>query len=89
MGPTREALRASRKPASAARRLTHKEPKVIRWFARHPRYHLHFTPTSGSWVNQVERRFGKITEERIRRASFESVRSLEKAISAEQPLGTG
>jgi len=59
---------------------THKAPRVIRWFARHPRYHLHFTPTSGSWVNQVERWFGKITEERIRRGSFESVRSLEKAI---------
>jgi len=59
---------------------THKAPKVIRWFARHPRYHLHFTPTSGSWVNQVERWFGKITQERIRRGSFESVRSLEKAI---------
>jgi len=59
---------------------THKAPKVIRWFARHPRYHLHFTPTGGSWVNQVERWFAKITEERIRRGSFESVRSLERAI---------
>jgi transposase len=59
---------------------THKVPKVIRWFARHPRYHLHFTPTSGSWVNQVERWFGEITEKRIRRGSFDSVRSLEKAI---------
>jgi transposase len=59
---------------------THKTPKVIRWFARHPRYHLHFTPTSGSWVNQVERWFAEITEKRIRRGSFTSVRSLEKAI---------
>jgi transposase len=59
---------------------THKTPKVIRWFARHPRYHLHFTPTSGSWLNQVERWFGEITEKRIRRGSFDSVRSLEKAI---------
>lgn len=59
---------------------THKAPKVTRWFARHPRYHLHFTPTSGSWVNQVERWFGKITDKRIRRGSFASVRSLEKAI---------
>jgi transposase len=59
---------------------THKTPKVIRWFARHPRYHLHFTPTSGSWVNQVERWFGEITEKRIRRGSFKSVVSLEKAI---------
>jgi transposase len=59
---------------------THKTPKVIRWFARHPRYRLHFTPTSGSWVNQVERWFAEITEKRIRRGSFTSVRSLEKAI---------
>lgn len=59
---------------------THKTPKVIRWFARHPRYHLHFTPTSGSWVNQVERWFAEITEKRIRRGSFLSVQSLEKAI---------
>jgi transposase len=59
---------------------THKTPKVIRWFARHPRYQLHFTPTSGSWVNQVERWFGEITEKRIRRGSFRSVRSLEQAI---------
>ena len=47
---------------------------------RHPRYHLHFTPTSGSWVNQVERWFAEITNKRIRRGSFDSVRSLEKAI---------
>jgi transposase len=59
---------------------THKTPKVIRWFARHPRYHLHFTPTSGSWVNQVERWFAQITDKRIRRGSFLSVASLEKAI---------
>jgi transposase len=59
---------------------THKTPKVIRWFARHPRYHLHFTPTSGSWVNQVERWFAGITDQRIRRGSFTSIKSLEKAI---------
>jgi transposase len=59
---------------------THKTPKVIRWFARHPRYRLHFTPTSGSWVNQVERWFAKITDKTIRRGSFKSVPSLEKAI---------
>jgi transposase len=59
---------------------THKTPQVIRWFVRHPRYHLHFTPTSGSWVNQVERWFAGITEKRIRRGSFKSVPSLEKAI---------
>ena len=59
---------------------THKTPKVVRWFARHPRYQLHFTPTSGSSVNQVERWFAEITEKRIRRGSFTSVASLEKAI---------
>jgi len=59
---------------------THKTPSVIRWFARHPRYHLHFTPTSGSWINQVERWFAEITEKRIRRGSFLSVPKLEKAI---------
>jgi transposase len=59
---------------------THKTPKVIRWFVRHPRYHLHFTPTSGSWVNQIERWFAEITEKRIRRGSFTSIPSLEKAI---------
>ena len=59
---------------------THKTPKVIRWFARHPRYHLQFTPTSGSWVNQVERWFAGITDKRIRRGSFDSVRNLETAI---------
>jgi transposase len=59
---------------------THKTPRVVRWFARHPRYQLHFTPTSGSWVNQVERWFAEITQKRIRRGSFTSVPSLEKAI---------
>ena len=59
---------------------THKTPKVIGWLARHPRYHLHFTPTSGSCINQVERWFAELTEKRIRRGSFLSVASLEKAI---------
>lgn len=60
---------------------THKTPKVQRWFQRHPRYHLHFTPTSASWLNQVERWFAKITEQRIRRDAFKSVKALEKAIT--------
>jgi transposase len=59
---------------------THKTPKVKRWFERHPEYHLHFTPTSGSWLNQVERFFAEITEKRIRRGAFRSVASLEAAI---------
>ena len=59
---------------------THKTPAVKRWFGRHPEYHVHFTPTSGSWLNQVERFFAAITEKRIRRGVFRSVAALEKAI---------
>ncbi len=59
---------------------THKTPKVAAWFRKRPRYHLHFTPTSGSWLNQVERWFGKITEQRIRRGVFKSVDELIAAI---------
>jgi len=60
---------------------THKTPKVKRWFQRHPAYHLHFVPTYSSWLNQVERFFAEITEKRIRRGSFRSVKSLEEAIA--------
>lgn len=59
---------------------THKHPAVKRWFARHPEYVPHFTPTSSSWLNQVERFFARITEQRIRRGVFRSVRELERAI---------
>lgn len=59
---------------------THKHPAVKAWFADHPRYHVHFTPTSASWLNQVERWFAEITRKRIRRGSFRSLRKLEKAI---------
>jgi transposase len=59
---------------------THKAPKVAAWFRRRPRYHLHFTPTSGSWLNQIERWFAKLTEQRLRRSAFHSVDDLEKAI---------
>jgi transposase len=61
---------------------THKTPAVKRWFLRHPEYHLHFTPTSASWLNQVERFFAAITEDRIRRGAFKSVVALERAIAA-------
>jgi transposase len=60
---------------------THKTPKVKRWFLRHPEYHLHFIPTSSSWLNQVERFFAEITEKRLRRGAFRSVPSLEQAIT--------
>src|SRR6202050_1165377 len=59
---------------------THKTPKVKRWLQRHPEYHLHFIPTSSSWLNQVERFFAEITEKRIRRGAFRSVKALEQAI---------
>lgn len=49
------------------------------WFKRRPRYHLHFTSTSGSWLNQVERWFAKITEQRLRRSAFRSVDDLEQS----------
>jgi transposase len=61
---------------------THKTPAVKRWFLRHPEYQLHFTPTSGSWLNQVERFFAEITEKRIRRGAFRSVALLEQAIAS-------
>ncbi|MEN3266445.1 IS630 family transposase [Pseudonocardia sp.] len=59
---------------------THKTPAVKAWLARHPRFHLHFTPTSSSWVNQVERWFGFITDQLIRRGSHTSVQALEADI---------
>ena len=60
---------------------THKAPKVIRWFVRHPRYHLHFTPTSASWLNMVERFFRDISERRLRRGVFHSVDELVQAVT--------
>ena len=59
---------------------THKHPKVRDWFAAHPRFHAHFTPTSASWLNLVERWFALVTDRVIRRGSFDSVRQLERAI---------
>ena len=53
---------------------------IHRWLLRHPRYHLHFTPTSASWLSQVERWFAEITDKRIRRGSCRSTRELEQAI---------
>ena len=59
---------------------THKHPEVRGWLAENPRLHLHFVPTSCSWLNLVERFFAQITARRIRRGSFSSVRELETAI---------
>ncbi len=59
---------------------THKHPAVQRWLKRNPRFHMHFTPTSSSWLNLVERWFREITTKRIRRGSFPSVDALVDAI---------
>jgi len=59
---------------------THKHPRVKSWLRRHPRFHLHFIPTSSSWLNMVERWFRDITDNRIRRGSFRNVPELIAAI---------
>ena len=59
---------------------THKHPVVQAWLAKHPRFNMHFTPTSASWLNMVERFFRDITTERLRRGVFTSVPELEAAI---------
>lgn len=59
---------------------THKTALIRKWFAKRPRYHLHFTPTYGSWINLVERWFAELTNKRIRRGAFRSVKELETAI---------
>jgi transposase len=59
---------------------THKHPQVKAWLARHPRFHLHFTPTYSSWLNQVERWFGLISQQAIRCGSFRNVRQLVEKI---------
>ena len=59
---------------------THKHPEVLAWLAKHPRLHMHFTPTSSSWLNMVERFFRDITDKRIRRGVFKSVPELKAAI---------
>ncbi len=59
---------------------THKHPKVQSWLERHPRFTLHFIPTSSSWLNQVERWFGELTQKAVRRGAFISVEELQAAI---------
>jgi len=59
---------------------THKHPAVERWLRRHPRFHLHFTPTACSWLKLVERWFGNLTQPCLRRASFHNVKELTQAI---------
>ena len=59
---------------------THKTPAINDWLARHPRFHMHFTPTGSSWLNQVERWFGFLTDKLIRRGVHRSVQALEKDV---------
>jgi transposase len=59
---------------------THKHPKVQKWLARHPRFHMYFTPTSSSWLNMVERFFRDLTERRLRRGIFRDVEELIMAV---------
>lgn len=61
---------------------THKHPRVLSWLKRHPRFRMHFTPTSSSWLNLVERWFRDLTDKRIRRGTFTNVAKLEAAIQA-------
>ncbi len=60
---------------------THKHPKVQAWLKRHPRFQLHFIPTSSSWLNIIERWFSELTTKRLRRGVFQSVAQLEAAIA--------
>ena len=61
---------------------THKHPKVKAWLSKHPRFHLHFTPTSASWLNMVERFFRDLTTKRLRRGVFHRLPELVEAITA-------
>ena len=61
---------------------THKTPKIQRWLAAHPRFHLHFTPTSSSWLNLVERWFAELTTKKLKRSAHRSVRALNADIRA-------
>ncbi|HZB34114.1 MAG TPA: IS630 family transposase, partial [Streptosporangiaceae bacterium] len=59
---------------------THKHPTVVTWLQAHPRFHMHFTPTYSSWLNQVERWFGLLTDQKLRRGVHKTLRALENDI---------
>ena len=61
---------------------THKSPAIIRWLAAHPRFHMHYTPTYSSWINQVERLFAYLTSDLLQRGDHRSVQVLEADIRA-------
>ena len=61
---------------------THKTPAIKAWLARHPRFHVHFTPTGSSWINQVERWFSYLTTQLLQRGVYKNVQAVEKDIRA-------
>ena len=61
---------------------THKTPEIKRWLARHPRFHMHYTPTYSSWINQVERWFGFLTDKLLRRSTHRNLQALERDLRA-------
>ena len=65
---------------------THKTPAIGAWLAGHPRFHLHFTPTSSSWRNQVERWFGRLTDRQLRRGVHDSVAALKRHPILDRPV---
>jgi transposase len=65
---------------------THKTPAITAWLAAHPRFQLHFTPTSSSWLNQVERWFGLLTERQLRRGVHDNVSALEHDIGLDRAM---
>ncbi|MFM0229613.1 transposase [Paraburkholderia sediminicola] len=68
---------------------THKTSSINTWLARYPHFHAHFTPTSASWINQVERWFATLSETYIRRSTHRSTRQLEQAIRQYIQINTG
>ncbi len=61
---------------------THKTPEIQKWLIRHPRFHLHFTPTYSSWLNLIDRWFAELTNKWLRRGTHRSTKELESAITA-------
>jgi transposase len=61
---------------------THKSPIIVKWLETHPRFHMHFTPTYSSWINQVERFFAYVTADLLRRSDHRSIQALEADIRA-------
>jgi len=68
------------RPADLGNYGTHKTQQIRDWLARHPRFHVYFTPTYSSWINHVERWFAALTEKQFRRGTHRSVKELEAAI---------